>query len=567
MKQLFLFLSLTLLFSQAPSRPAPDFGPPVRGLMQLTGTFGELRGNHFHGGIDIRGGVGRSLFAIADGFVSRVKVSVSGYGQALYLQHPSGYTSVYGHMNRFRADIADTVKNLQYRQETFKLDHQFPPGLFPVKKGDLIGFIGQRGFVSGPHLHFEIRDTETERLLNPMNFGITVADHRRPFINAVRLYELSERGQVLSGRDYAARERSRGQYALRPDTLWVQTPTFGLAIKSYDQQDGRPNFNGIYSQKMWQDDSLRFQYFMDDFDGRQTRYLNAHLDYAEQRLNNSWYQRSYCMPGNELDFYQMDAAEGRLTLAPGQATTIRYRISDHMGNVARMQLVVKRRAEAATLLNPVYTYYFPYDERNVINDGKVYADFPLGTLYEDLYLDYDQVTETTDGLFSHVHRFGRSTTPLHRSFELRISPTQVPDWLRDKAIIAQCDDGDAPVSYGGTWTDDGQLRARVRKLGNYAIMLDTEAPTITPNRFGQDMRGWSSFSFFLDDNFPTAGAARGLRFRAEVDGQWILMEYDGRSRRLYHTFDGRIRPGQHELVLRVVDDRENETVLRERFVR
>ncbi|WP_367391847.1 peptidoglycan DD-metalloendopeptidase family protein [Lewinella sp. LCG006] len=566
MRQLCFWIIALLLFSQSATDTIPNFTSPVQGTIQLTGTFGELRSNHFHAGLDIRGEVGRPVYAIADGFISRIWIAASGYGQALYVEHPhSGHTAVYGHLDRFRDDIMAFTRREQYRQESFTLDAELPQDSFPVRQGDLIGYIGQRGFVSGPHLHFEIRDTETDRTLNPMNFGITVPDSRQPLVRGLRFYELSERGRVLNGKDYSVKGQGAGRYSLTIDTLFTNQPIIALGVKAYDQQDGRPNMNGIYSLEIYQDSQLNFAYRMDHFLIEQTRYLNAHLDYEQQQKNNSWFQRAFVLPGNQLDFYASNDQKGRIKLAPGQASTIRIKISDHRQNSSELSLVIKRREGSAPLQNPVYTYYLPYDEENLIDDGRFRAHFPPGIFYEDIFLDYDLIEESTAGHYAPTHRLHRSTTPLHRYFDLHIRPVGLPEALRAKAIIVQCDDGGEPVSYGGEWTPDGRLRAPVRTFGNFTIMADTQAPKVTPERLAEDMRGWPRFSFKLSDNFPTRGKARDLRFRAEVDGQWILMEFDGLRNRLYHDFDGHIPSGEHQLVLRVMDDRGNETVFERRF--
>jgi hypothetical protein len=565
MRQGYFWFLILLFFSQSASDQLPHFIAPGKGTMQLTGTFGELRSNHFHAGLDIRGAVGRPIYAIADGFVSRIRVSVSGYGQALYLEHPTGHTSVYGHLDRFRDDIQEFVRTQQYTKESFLLDEEPTAEQFPVKQGDLIGYIGQRGFVSGPHLHFEVRATQSGRVLNPMNLGITVPDSRRPFVNSIRLYGLDERGRVLQGKDLRVRGLGGSRYELTTDTLVVEHPIIAFGVKAYDQQDGRPNHNGIYGMSMWEDSTQLFAYQMDAFSGEQTRYLNAHLDYGEQQLNNSWFQRAFVMPGNQLDFYVTGEQQGRISLNPGQIKNLRFVITDQRLNQAEINFVVKRKPAGAPMQQAVYTYYLPYNEESLIENEELKAHFPEDALYEDLYLDYDFLPEASDGLYAPVHRLHHSSTPLHRHFDLHIRPHHLPERLRSKAIIAYCEDGRAPVSYGGEWTAEGRLRAPVRDFGNYTIMADTTAPTIAINRFSSNMRGWDSFSFLLDDDFPATGKARDLRFRAEVDGQWILMEYDGRKRRLYHEFDGHIPPGEHQLVLRVVDDRENETVLERSF--
>ncbi len=557
-------ITVLFLFAQSDSKPPVSFIPPVKGLIQLTGTFGELRSDHFHAGLDIRGGVGRAVYAIADGYVSRIRVTVSGYGQALYLQHPGGHTSVYGHLDRFREDIAHFVKNKQYTDESFLLDETPEMDRFPVQQGDLIAYIGQRGFVSGPHLHFEIRDTDSGRLLNPMNFGIRAADNRRPLIRSLRVFELDKRGNVLQAKNKSVKNMGGGQYKLT-DTIFVHNASIGFGLKTYDQQDGRPNLNGVYSIQLSQKDSLVFGFKMDHFDGEQTRYLNAHLDYKEKLNNDSWFNRCFRLPGNQLDFYQHNKVNGHIELHRGEHKNLTYEVLDVEGNRSFMHFVVKR------LMKPIqrqlqFNYFLPFDEESLIETQSMRAHFPKGALYEDLYLDYDLVVENTAGLYSPIHRLHTHTTPLHRYFDLHIRPNHIPKQLKEKAIIAHCDDGDMPTSYGGEWTEEGRLRAPVRSFGNFGIMIDTVPPQIKTHHFAKDMRGWSQFSFTINDNFPTAGKARSLRFRAEVDGQWILMEYNGRKKRLYHDFDGHIAKGKHELKLRVMDDRGNERILNRTFI-
>ncbi|MEL7220927.1 MAG: M23 family metallopeptidase, partial [Bacteroidota bacterium] len=464
-------------------------------------------------------------------------------------------------------DMAKFAKDRQYELESFSIDERFTAEAFPVKQGDLIGYIGQRGYVSGPHLHFEIRDTESERLLNPMNFGITVADSRRPSVRKLRLYQLDERGRVLLGEDFSIQNSGRGTYETIADTLFIDHPSFAVGIKAYDQQDGRPNLNGIYQLELRQDDSLSFAYQMDHFAGNQTRYLNAHLDYEEQQKNNSWFQRAFRMPGNQLDFYQADQRQGRFTLEAGQASSLQFTIGDHRRNRTKLNLIVKRSETPPPSQQATYNYYLPHDEESLIDDGLIRAHFSEGTLYEDLYLNCERIKEKSDDVYSAVYRLQSSTTPLHRYFDLHLPPAGLPDHLKDKAIIAYCNDGEEPISYGGEWTAAGRLRAPVRSFGNFSIMVDTTPPEVTEERFGTDMRGWDQFSFKLSDNFPTSGKARSLRFRAEVDGEWILMEYNGRKKRLYHVFDEHIPPGEHQLVLLVVDDRGNETVVEKSFRR
>ncbi|MCB0637121.1 MAG: M23 family metallopeptidase [Lewinella sp.] len=561
-----LIIVIAFLLSGREPAAIPDFAPPVQGGMQLTGTFGELRGNHFHAGLDIRGAVGRPVYAVADGFVARIVVKGGGYGQALYLDHPSGHTSLYGHLDRFREDIATFVKRRQYDLESFELDEELNPAHFPVRQGDLIGYIGKRGFAFGPHLHFELRDRETQDPLNPMSFGLDVADTRPPFVEAIRLYELDERGNPLRGESQQVRRLASHRYTTAEDTLWVNGPSFGLAVKAYDQQNSLNNWNGIYQMALRQDDSLRFAFAFERYGFDKTRYLNAHLDFEEQQ-QGSWFHRCFRLPGNQLKFYRPSEDGGRLQLAPGEASRVTIEISDKAGNQCTVEAVVKRRARPLTpIYEQAYVYQLPYDEESVIDNGSFRAHFAPFTFYEDLYFQYTLVPEKSAGIYSAVHQLHDHLTPVHRYFDLQIRPNEIAPALRKKAIIAYCADGNNPYSFGGEWTSENRLRARVRALGNYSIMVDTIGPRIRPERWSGNMRGWEQFSFRISDNFPTAGDARDLRFRAEVDGTWILMEYDAKTARLYHVFDGIISRGEHRLKLTVTDDRENTTLWEGTFV-
>lgn len=562
-----LVVGTLCLFSGTGEEAVAEYIAPVRGQMQLTGTFGELRGGHFHAGLDIRGPVGRPVYAIADGFISRIVISAAGYGQALYLDHPTGHTSLYGHLDQFTPAVADFVKQRQYALESFALDEEVDPVLFPVQQGDLIGYIGKRGYAFGPHLHFEVRDTRTQDPLNPMAYGITVPDTRRPFVNEVRLYELDERGNAQTATTYATQYRGGGRYRTATDTLWVNRASFGLAFKAYDQQNGVNNWNGIHALRLLADDSLRFQFAMQHFSFAETRYINAHLDFEEQTRHKSWFHRSFLLPGNRLSLYDAQAGNGRLSLSPGQSTRVRTVVEDFAGNEARVDLIVKRTTDEASLINKTYTYFLPFDEESIIDNGSVRAHFPEGCFYEDLYMNYDLLVEESDNLGSSIHRLEGAEVPVHHYFDIHIRPNEIPEAKRHQALIAYCADGQEPRSYGGEWTEEGRLWAPVRDLGNYSILLDDEAPQVNPERLAEDMRGWEAFSFLITDNFLTSGSARDLRFRAEVDGQWLLMEYDYKSDRLFHRFDGTILPGQHTLLLTVQDDRGNETVVEHAFIR
>jgi len=208
---IFLMLLLVGASSLAQSNiPKDYFGKPLDIPLILSGSFGELRSNHFHSGLDIKTQqrTGLPVYAPADGYVSRIKVGHYGYGKALYIKHPNGYSTVYAHLERYAGKIQDYVKKQQYRKESYEIELFPKADLLPVYKGDLIGYSGNTGSSGGPHLHFEIRDASS-RPMNPMLFGLDVPDTRRPLLNSVMVYPVGDSAHV-------DQRRSRKRLKLTP---------------------------------------------------------------------------------------------------------------------------------------------------------------------------------------------------------------------------------------------------------------------------------------------------------------------------------------------------------------
>lgn len=554
-----LLLALALLATLwAFTDPGPTrFAPPLRADLQVTGTFGELRGNHFHGGIDFRGALGTPVYSTGDGYVQRISIQPGGFGQAIYIAHPEGYTSVYGHLNSLSDSLLAYVREEQYAAESFAVDLHPAPGRFPVRRGERIATVGNRGFSFGPHLHFEIRDTETDDPLNPLAFGFAVADHREPELQRLSVYELDQSGNVLDREIYRLRGMGGRLVPDSGDTLYVDTEWSGLGVSGFDRQDLRHNHNGIYGAELRVDSLLRYGWRMDRFAFAETRYLNAHTDYGARYAGEGWFHRLFGLPGNGLPMYVTDADRGRIRLQPGEHRRLTVTTFDYAGNQRSCTLVLARRRGTDALVNRRYNYFLPQGEASRIETPELRLHFAEDALYEDAYLDYHAAADGSADIYSTVHQIHTPATPVHSSYELAIRPdARLPQALRDRAVVARCSGSRPPVSYGGTW-EDGFLRTAAREFGDYCILIDTVPPSIAARDFRSDMRGRSGFSFRISDNFPTAGQARGLRYRAEVDGKWVLLEYDLKNARLFHHFDGRIPPGEHTLTLRVTDDRDN----------
>lgn len=282
-----LYIIIGLFFSlvaHSNNLPVGFFDWPVKHEVRLSGTFGELRTNHFHGGLDIKsknGGSGDQLYSAADGYISRISVQPHGYGNALYITHPNGYTTVYGHMSSFSKEVEAYVKKIQYQQERFKQDIHLSPEVFPLSKGEMIGVMGNSGSSEGAHLHFEIRETATNKLINPLLFGLEIEDVIAPRIYEMKLYEFDEENKATASKSVTV-IKTGNTYRIKGDTLKTTGAFWGLALKAYDKHNYTHNKNGVYAMEMHLDGVQTFSFAMDAIPVSDSRYLNAHLDYRER---------------------------------------------------------------------------------------------------------------------------------------------------------------------------------------------------------------------------------------------------------------------------------------------
>lgn len=546
--------------------PKDFFAAPVSGQLRLSGTFGELRPDHFHSGIDIKGGLGVPIYAAGDGEVYCIKINPGGYGSVMYIRHPNGYTTLYAHLSGFSPELARFIEDKQYTAQLFAVELYPEPGRFPVKKGQLVAKMGNTGHSFGPHLHFEIRETATDRSINPLLFGLQVIDNTPPRVHELKLYQLGENQQLAETRRVPLLIKN-GQYSVTGDTLKVKTKQVGLAIKAYDHMDGVNNWNGIYTIELFVDDRRVYQFATEKLDFTETRYINAHVDYEERVSRNSYFHRCFLLPGNALSMYEQVQESGKIVIADKQVRKINIAIKDVAGNTARTQFWLKLDTALVTAAARQYNYLLPYNQPSVINSNDIKLHFPEGTFYEDCYMQYSVVPERSANVFSKVHTLHHTRVPVHRFYNMALKPVNLPDSLRGKAFVAYCSSNGKVTNYGGKWQPDGMLKAEVRTLGEFCIKVDTVPPTITPERFSPVLSKVSSVSFRIRDNFGAAGTVAGLNYRAEIDGQWVLMDYDQKYDRITYRFTPRVTPGAHVFHLEVWDGMGNKRVWDKNFTR
>ncbi|MEQ8623990.1 MAG: M23 family metallopeptidase [Vicingaceae bacterium] len=569
-KKIFLFTALiSTLFSTAQEYPQNYFRSPLDIPLYLSGNFGELRSNHFHAGLDIKtqGVEGQKVYAVADGYVSRIKVSPYGYGNAIYVTHPNGYTSVYGHLKKYSDKIATYVKQAQYDREEFSVQLFPPASQFPLKKGDLIAYSGNSGGSGGPHLHFELRDTKSEHPYNPLFFGFNIQDNVRPNIYALTIYPLNDTSYI-NGSNKKKRFRAsgvNGSYALRGNPSIQLFGQFGFGIESVDKMNGTGNTYGLHQISLSHNGESIFKQEISEFAFSEGRYINSYIDYDQYIRNRRRVQRSFVQDGNKLRIYKKISDQGKLILNDSKTHDFTYKVIDTYGNVSSLNFSISATSTKPNKqipdLKPVQVRFFQYNQRNTFIEDEVLVDIPPNILYEDLYFEYRK-EEATNKTISPIYWIHNHYTPLHSYMTVSIKLDEVIK-NKSKALIGSTTDGYSFYPEGGRWNGNN-ISIRTRSFGGYAILMDTIAPQITPINIyaNADMSNKWSISIKVKDNF--AGIES---FRATVDGKWILMEYDAKNNSLVHYFDEHITPGEHQFRLVVKDGVDNTATYETTFKR
>ncbi len=570
---------LSALFS-GKSYPTDFFRSPVAIPILLSGSFGETRSTHFHSGLDIRtnGREGYRIYASGDGFVSRIRVSPGGLGHALYVQHPNGYTTVYGHLQRFNDQIGATVRNAQYDQRRFDIELFPDPSTFPVSRGDVIAISGNTGSSGGPHLHFEIRDTRTEWPINPLLFGIPLKDTQPPQIRHVKLYARDHQSfavvRMSDGRSQivtfqrplvlATSGTGRSWKLSGVDRIDARGDiAFGVEIR--DTHDGSGFRLGAFRVRLHADDGLLFGQQLETFSFDQSRHLRAHLDVEEHVRRKRWIERSYLLPGNPIEIY-LHQGDGWLTVQQDAVHRLRYEIEDAHGNTSSLPFRVGWAAEMIEIpFEPVeYATIVPQGRPHAFTNHGIALTFPPQTLYDDLPLRYQNLGTATRG-FSDIHEVQDQFTPVNEAYSLSIAADRLPERLRDRAVIA-LQDPDRPdrlSSVGGLY-DNGYVTTRTRSFGRFFVTADTVAPRIRPLNIGQGraMRTQTAIRLQVDDELSGISSYEGY-----VNDQWVLFAYDPKRNLLEYTFDDHVGNGRHQLRFTARDGVGNEATYTVDFTR
>jgi hypothetical protein len=539
-----------------------DFGPPLDIPLYLSGNFAELRRNHFHTGIDIKtqGVEGQRVLAADKGKVSRINVSPYGYGLALYIDHPNGYTTVYGHLLEFNEEITKVLRKKQYEEESFSVDFT-PEEIIEVEKGELIALSGNTGGSGGPHLHFEIRRTSDEHPLNPLKFAFDIKDDIPPRIRGVRFHPLSD-STLINGEHEAKSfvvQGSAGKYQLKAGSDIKVYGAFGISVHSLDYLNGYPNKCGLYEVHLSVDGETVCRQRFDELDFSTTRHINAYKAYDVYKINNWHYHKSFIEPGNELNIYLPETKNGGvITLQEPGIHEASYIVKDAYENISTLDFTFENLKEPNGELPKVEPYdaYFRFNQQNeftYLDEFKVVI--PEGALYQDLKFIFGREMPQGDQL-SAKYTVHREIVPLDDYMTISINGADIPQKLRDDVLVAQYSTTGYASYLTGKWERDDFV-FKSKSFGQFALVVDKAAPELTPlTKTSGSINENTVLKFRIsDDRSGIAG------YDAYLNGNWVLTEYEPKNRTIFVIFKGTDPlPSGNEVKVKITDGVGNEKV-------
>jgi hypothetical protein len=542
------------------------FISPLKIHQLLSANFGELRIDHFHSGLDIKtqGVTGQEVVASADGYIYRISITPSGFGNALYIRHPSGYSTVYGHLERFVPEIEKYVNDQQYEKKSFSITLFPTKEQFPVKQGQLIAYSGNSGGSGGPHLHFEIRKSDSERPINPLLFDFGMTDNIKPVIENLVIYPINHH-TFINNQNLIKKINvigGHGKYTLSRENVISVSGLAGFGIKAYDMLNDSPNKCAVYSIELLIDSASIYKYTMNGFSFEESRFVNSHIDYATYMQDNIYIERTFVLPADRLTAYKSVTNRGLFNFNDDRIHHAEIIVTDAGNNKSSLSFQIKAQIEKPKNV-PVFTdnsiKVMPYNTTNKYSTEDFSINIPEGALYDTLFFSFKK-EKGTSGMFSDLYYIQDKFTPVHKAYTLSIKPKTVPEGKESKMLIVRLDDDQKMNGMNCFWAN-GYLSAEVLAFGRYFIGIDTIAPVIAANGLvsGANLRGNKEIRIKITDELS------GIKsYEPSIDGNWALFEYDQKNDMLIYRFDeNRIRKGiNHKLVLKITDNKDNTSMFK-----
>ena len=553
-----ILILLCSIWGYSQDVPQDYFKNPLDIPLVLSGTFGELRSNHFHSGLDIKTQqrTGVKVKAAATGTISRIKISHYGYGKAIYVNHPNGYTTVYAHLKKFAPEIEAYVKKQQYKKEAFEIELFPKPGTLNIDQGQLLAYSGNTGSSGGPHLHFEIRDAKS-RPMNPFLFGLTVTDTRKPIINTILAYPLDDTSHINGNTnpvEIRLNQLQDGNYTTEAVKAFG---TIGFGVGTVDRQDLAANKNGIYKITTHYNGEANFAVVMDKFSFAETRYLNRMIDFGYYVKNRDRVQKLFIERNNPLSIYKDVTDAGVLKIIDTLSHHYTITVKDYMDNTVTITIpILGKVQEIPPEIQETATAYYYTDQSYRFEEDKFEVYIPKDALYDDMPLYIK-----TDGDTIQLHD---REVPIHKNISLYYDLSEYENVDKEKLFIGWYNYKDE-LNYIGASIKNNKLTASTRNFGKYGIGIDKKAPKVTPINFSNGK--WISKNNTL--KIKITDDLSGIKsYRATVNGEFILMEYDYKTDMLTHDFDDNaVTETENDLKVIVTDNVGNNTTFESTFYR
>ncbi|MBK7884608.1 MAG: M23 family metallopeptidase [Chitinophagaceae bacterium] len=558
-KKIFVLLFYTFCFYVSASAqifpkknyPQGYFSWPVAAPIGLAANFGELRPNHFHMGLDCRTNQkeNQQVLAAADGYIAKVKIEPYGFGRAIYINHPNGLTTLYAHLNDFNTALEKYVSEQQYAQQSWGVFLDIPADLFPVKKGAFIAYSGNTGGSQGPHVHFEIRDTKTDKVLNPLLFGFPITDKISPDILKLAMYDrcISTYEQIPK---FFTLKKANGVYITTPALIIANTDKVSFAVTAFDRYTGSTNKNGIYKSIIYDNEAPQAGFELDSISYNETRYLNAHIDYKLRSNGGAYVQHLSKLPGDNSTVYKEINGDGVINIDDDSIHTVKIEVYDAYGNLSLLQFKIKRGPETDKKLEQDSSAYFKQKMFhpgfvNIFENDKISFILPGNALYDSMRFRYSETMSKNGSVVFQLHN---TNVPLHKYFTLKIKNSNTN--FSDKMVISR-----SGADFSKALYENGWYKASFRSFGNFQLMVDTIPPVITPVGFksGMNAAKLNQIVFTINDNTEEL-----KNFTATIDGNWVRFTND-KGRKFIYSFDEKLAAGNHVLNISVEDMVGNKT--------
>lgn len=546
---LFLFSFLKVQGQTLGSKyPQGYFANPLGIPMSLAANFGELRPNHWHMGLDLKTGQKENypVFASADGYVGHIGIRPSSFGKFIIINHPNGYSTLYAHLNEFYPELEKYVREKQTEKESWAIELDFSPNDFKVKKGKEIAKSGNTGGSQGPHLHFEIRETKTDRSLNPLLFGLPVQDDVPPTLLKLALYDRSISTYNQTPTLFVLKKADSGYIIPKLPVVKTGFNKLSFAIQAVDKLTASKNYNGIYTAHIFKDEERIAEFVLDQIDYSESEYINAQIDYRFYKAGKGYLQHISPLPAKERRVYHIYNNDGLIHLDDTLQHTITIQVGDANDNFSSINFQLQFIQSLATSKpDRSSTNDFIPGYVNVFEKSDFEAYLPEACIYDTMQPVYYRTDTNIPNAVSALHQLKDNSYPIHEGMTIKIKPTvQIkPEW-RNKIMI-QRNAGNAMLKpvWQGEW-----LSAKTGAFGSFVAVLDLTPPQI--NNLGKgdtvDLSPASRIVFTPTDN-------SGIKsFHAELDGKWLMFTND-KGRNWIYNFDEQCPYGVHHLQVRVED--------------